>query len=287
MIRNLQGHDAEEHRAGLAEDQPRASSRRMLQGQKDLLTVGRLILSELAPRGRRAARRLLHHRRTREDGARSSSCSPATPISERKDVGNQLRARRGAGRPVRAREAEDPAHATCPPTTSRSPRASARRRRATSSCCRCCSRGGQGGDRARVVRALQPDPPGLPRPAHREHRHRAQHDRGEHAHRGAAQAVAVARRASCRASRRSCRQTNAGAARRRRGCSPSRTPRSSARTSEVEQARAGARGEGRAARAHLQVQVRVPREHVARAAHAAQQPAHPRRTSCRRTPTAT
>ena len=29
--------------------------------------------------------------------------------------------------------------------------------------------------------------------------------------------------------------------------------------------------------AHLQVQVRVPREHVARAAHAAQQPAHPRR----------
>ncbi len=35
------------------------------------------------------------------------------------------------------------------------------------------------------------------------------------------------------------------------------------------------RGEGGAAPAHLQVQVRVPREHVARAAHAAQQPAHP------------
>ena len=44
---------------------------------------------------------------------------------------------------------------------------------------------------------------------------------------------------------------------------------------EVEQARAGAGGEGRAARADLEVQVRVPRQHVARAAHAAQQPADP------------
>ena len=39
----------------------------------------------------------------------------------------------------------------------------------------------------------------------------------------------------------------------------------------------GAGREGRAARAHLEVQVRVPREHVARAAHAAQQPADPLR----------
>ena len=36
---------------------------------------------------------------------------------------------------------------------------------------------------------------------------------------------------------------------------------------------ARARGEGQAARAHLQVQVRIPREHVPRAPHAAQQPA--------------
>ena len=35
------------------------------------------------------------------------------------------------------------------------------------------------------------------------------------------------------------------------------------------------RGKGRAAPAHLQVQVRVPGQHVARAADAAQQPAHP------------
>ena len=37
----------------------------------------------------------------------------------------------------------------------------------------------------------------------------------------------------------------------------------------------GARGKGRAARADLEVQVRVPRQHVARAAHAAEQPADP------------
>ena len=42
-----------------------------------------------------------------------------------------------------------------------------------------------------------------------------------------------------------------------------------------------ARGEGRAARAHLQVQVRVPRQHVARAAHAAQQPADPGQAAVR------
>ena len=45
---------------------------------------------------------------------------------------------------------------------------------------------------------------------------------------------------------------------------------------EVEGARARSRGEGRAAGVELQVQVGVPRQHVARAAHSAQQPAHPR-----------
>ena len=44
---------------------------------------------------------------------------------------------------------------------------------------------------------------------------------------------------------------------------------------EIEMARALARGEGGAAGAELEVQVRVPREHVARAAHAAQLAADP------------
>ena len=49
----------------------------------------------------------------------------------------------------------------------------------------------------------------------------------------------------------------------------------------------GAGGKGRAARADLQVQVGVPGQHVARAAHAAQQPADPVRPAVARTPTAT
>ena len=58
---------------------------------------------------------------------------------------------------------------------------------------------------------------------------------------------------------------------------PARAPEPGSRAQEPG-SRAGAQGagrEGRAARAHLEVQVRVPREHVARAAHAAQQPADP------------
>ena len=49
MIRNLKGHHAEERRTGLQLKTNLAKFSRMLQGQKDLLTVGRLILSELAP----------------------------------------------------------------------------------------------------------------------------------------------------------------------------------------------------------------------------------------------
>ena len=86
------------------------------------------------------------------------------------------------------------------------------------------------------LRALQPDAPSVPRSAHRDHRHRAQHDRGEHADRGSAQAVAVARAASCRCSRRNCsRRTRSS--KRRPSCSPNRTSKSSGRTHEVEQAR--------------------------------------------------
>ena len=56
---------------------------------------------------------------------------------------------------------------------------------------------------------------------------------------------------------------------------------------EIEQRQAGARGEGRAAGPDLEIQVGIPRQHVARAAHTAQQPAYPVKTAgrqCRRQP---
>ena len=97
----------------------------------------------------------------------------------------------------------------------------------------------------------------VPRPAHREHRHRAQHDRRDDADRGAAEAVAVARRGAADAaagadrdqrrassSRRArCRRPRSGSSssrkscsrptrssKRRPSCSPSRTWRSRRRT---------------------------------------------------------
>ena len=48
MIGNLRADHGPQYRAGLAEDQPRQFTS-MLQGQRDLATVGRMLLSELAP----------------------------------------------------------------------------------------------------------------------------------------------------------------------------------------------------------------------------------------------
>ena len=64
---------------------------RMLQGQRDLLTVGRLILSELAPRGLARSTASSTSLDTARRRSRSSSCSPATPTSERKTVGNRFK----------------------------------------------------------------------------------------------------------------------------------------------------------------------------------------------------
>ena len=144
-------------------------------------------------------------------------------------------------------------------------------------------------------------------------RHRAQHDRREHADRRAAAAVAVADRGAAepagradedqraaraagatlqtseellKTSRKSCsRPTKSW--RRRRSCWREQNTRGRA---QEPRGRAGARGagrEGRAAGAHLEVQVRVPGQHVARAAHAAQQPADPRASCWPTTRTAT
>jgi CheY-like chemotaxis protein len=91
---------------------------------------------------------------------------------------------------------------------------------------------------------------------------------------GSAQAVAGARRrAAGPADRAAADQRGAGA----EGAAAGRAERArwSARTRRSSR-RGGGRGEGRRARADLEVQVGVPREHVARAADAAQQHPDPR-----------
>ena len=246
---------------------------RMLQGQSDLLTVGRLILSELAP-----------------------------VVSAQQGVFYMLDDVAGRAAPQAAGQLCVPQRQRPRATTATSARAwsaSARSRRRRS-CCRSVPprlprdflgpgrrgagqhhrsaravRGrGQGRAGAGVVRALQPDAPGLPRPADREHRHRAQHDRGQHADGGPAEAVAVAgRRAPVQQEELRADQPAAGGE--GRSCWPSSNVEVETQEPGGRAGPPGARGEGRAAGAHLQVQVRVPGEHVARAADAAEQPADP------------
>ena len=71
--------------------------------------------------------------------------------------------------------------------------------------------------------------PGLPRTADGQHRHRAQQHRGDDADRRAAEAVAAARGRTADAAEGAAADQRA-ARRRRRSSSPSRTPRSNART---------------------------------------------------------
>jgi HAMP domain-containing protein len=105
-------------------------------------------------------------------------------------------------------------------------------------------------------------------------RRRAQYHRSDDAHRELAAAVAAAHdrapdpsdRAS--ADERGARVEGKAARRAERG---GRTEEQRGRAGA-----AGARGEGRRAGAHLQVQVRVPREHVSRAKNSAQFDSHPR-----------
>ena len=144
------------------------------------------------------------------------------------------------------------------------------------------------------------DPSDVPEPAHRKHRHRAQHHHGDDADRGAAQAVAVARRglqtrqeeltetnAQLERRRARCRRRRNGSSSSRRSCS--RPTRSSRRRRNCWQAERRGRAEEQGDRSGAlaleekaeqlaltsKYKSRVPGEHVARAADAAQQPADP------------
>ena len=244
---------------------------RMLQGQKDLLTVGRLILSELAPvvSAQHAVFYILDSSKEPSQLVAAGELRVQGP--ERRWAASSSSARDwSASAPG---EAEDPAlerpARLHPDLVGTGRRGAAEYHRPAGDL-----RGpGQGRARAGLIREVQPDPPGVPRPIDREHRHRAQHDRGQHADRGPAQAVAVAGPGAA--------EPPGRAAADQRGApgegAAARPPEPGGRAEEPggRAGPAGAGGEGEAAGAHLEVQVGVPRQHVARAAHAAQQPADP------------
>ena len=257
---------------------------RMLQGQRDLTTVGRMILSELCPGGRRPAGRVLHARQRRGGQA---AAEPARQLRLRR------REKRSASSSAWAKgwsasapgKAEDPARRTCRPITSASrpawASAAAQHHRAAGR----VRRPGQGRARTGLVRAVQPDAPGVPRSVDRIDRHRAQHDRSQHADGDLLkQSQSLAQQLQTR--QEELQQTNQELQEKARLLAHQNqevgTQEPGSRTGPPGPGR-----KGQAARPHVQVQVRVPGQHVARAADAAQQPAHPLRPALPRTPKAT
>ena len=199
---------------------------RMLQGQRDLMEVTKLILSELAPVV--SAQHGVFYMMEQADGAPTVLKLTSTyAYRERQGPADRVPPRRGAGRPVRLREGPHPDHRRAGrlrPDQFRARGGPAAEHRRPAGALR---GPGQGRHRAGLVPPLHGHPPHPARPAHRDDRHRAQHDRGEHAHRGPAQAVAVAGRGAARTSRWSCARPTPGwrsrrpRSRSRRNCSGS------------------------------------------------------------------
>ena len=118
-----------------------------------------------------------------------------------------------------------------------------------------------------------------------QHRHRAQQHRSDDADRGPAEAVAAARRRIADAAARAAADQRAARAEGAAACRAQRRSGAQEPGNRAGPPRAG--GKGDRARADLEVQVRIPRQHVARAAHAAQQHPDPRPAAHATTPTAT
>ena len=224
---------------------------RMLQGQKDLVDRGPADPVGAGAGGGRAAGRVLRAEQRR----RSAAAEAARQLRLGRPDGARQggRPRPGPGRPVRARQAQDPAdqHAVAGLPHRLGPERARRARRAGAA--GRVRRPGARRARAGVAGALQPGAPGLPRPADRIDRHRDQHHRGQHAHRRPAEAVAVARRGAA--------EPPAGTAADQPGAAgegaPAGAPEPGGRAQEPG-GRAGPPGagrEGRAAGADLQVQV--------------------------------
>ena len=107
---------------------------RMMQGQKDLESVSRLIMSELTPLVSRASRRVLH--RAINDARRRAAQAHRELRVSRAQARRAIASRSAKGSSARRRSRSSRSCCrTCPTTTSRSRRGSAKRRRATSSSC--------------------------------------------------------------------------------------------------------------------------------------------------------
>ena len=245
---------------------------RMMQGQRDLTTVAEMLLSELASLVN-AHQGVMYLVAKDEDGERLKRLAGYADLQ---DAGGLARVPPGRRprRPVRQGAPAHPAHGD---SARPDPGALGPRRRAAEQhhrAARAVRGPGQGRHRARLARRVHALAPRIPRAAHRQHRRRAQHDRGHDAHgRPAAPVAAARRRAADAAEGAAADQRRA----RHQGAAARRAERGGGTQEQGDRVRAPGRGrEGGGARAHVAVQVRVPREHVARAADALEQHPGPR-----------
>ena len=243
----------------------------MLQGQRELRTVGQMLLTELAPLVNAHQGTIYHF--TVNDG--ESVAEAAVELRSRRS-GAGLRehfAGRGTCRPMRAGEeadSPDQCRAGFHQYLHQPRRSAARQHHRAAGAVRGAD---QGRDRTGFAASADRGQHHLPRAAHAEHRRRLQHDRSDDAYGRPAEAVAAAHRRIAGAPERTAKHQRAAR-------HQSSVARGAKRRSRAQERRGGAgppraRGKGRRARAHLEIQVRVSGEHVARAAHAAQFDPHP------------
>ena len=269
-----------------------ANFTRMLQGQRDLMAVGKMVLSELAPvvSAQQGVFYIVENPTAADGGkaplpARRRDAHQAArllrlPRAEARD--ERIPARRRAGRPGGARKGAHPVDRRAwrlrHPHRLRAGRGAADEHHRPA--CR-FRKPGQGGHRAVEFPAFQPDAPGVPGPAHGKRRHRAQHDRGEQPDRRSAQAIAVAHQRTPEPPAAVAEQQSGTGAKgaaigrsKRRGRAQEQRGRKQEPGGRAGPARAGRKSQ--ATGADLQVQERIPGQYEPRVAHAAQQPAHSR-----------
>ena len=230
----------------------------MLQGQRDLATVGQMLLSELAPLV--GAQNGVIYLVDQEVDAEPE---PAGRLCRRWNAGPSGTSAHGTGPdwPVRrGRQAPADHRYTgergADPFRTVQDHADQCRRVAGA-----VRRPGEGGDRTGLGRGVHRSADGVPGAAYRRHRHRAELDRSDDADRGSAEAVAAAGdRTSDPPARVAADQRTVGT----EGATACRTERGSGAQEPGNRAgapRGGRKGGG--ACADVEVQVRVPGQHVA------------------------
>ncbi len=244
---------------------------RMLQGQRDLTNVGRMVLSELCPvvTARQAEFYVLRFRQRRR---RNSSCWPATPPKARTQHGQRINLGQGLIGQCASTKKES-CSPRCRPITSASPRASAKRRRAAFSCCRSFSK-------AKSAAYWSWPRSKASIPSHQAFLDQLTESIGIVLNTIEAnmrtedllkQSQSLAQQLQTR--QEELQKTNEEL-QEKAHLLARQNEEVERKNAEVEQARQELEEKATPAGPHFQVQIRVPGEHVARAANAAQQPAH-------------